>query len=474
MTIPAAPLWLLLLLLPGTSVVFAALSRSAMAETLSRGMSLATVAVALLLLDAPASGSFGSILEWDSTSRLFALLVAAIYALSTFYSSAYLAPLRPSRITPSQYYALLSGFAVAMLLTLAVSDLAIMWIGLEATTVLSALLIVYDRHPASVEASWRYTLLASAGLTIGLFGLVTLYSQTGTLDAFALATHPPAMTAALALVVGLALVGFGTKVGLFPMHSWLPDAHSEAPAPVSALFSGVLLPTALYVFLRVYDLLPSAGASGIRELVVALGALTAVIAALLTLAQRSYKRLFAYSSMENMGIAVVGIGLGGMALYGALLLIVAHAFAKSSAFYCSGNALRATGTSQIAGLRGLRYRLPVTSTLWVLAGLAVTGAPPFGSFAAELVILTGAVGQGAYGAAIAVGFALLVAFVGVNFAIGRMVFSEPEPDAPPTRTENWASVVPTAIALSVALLVGVVALPYLAPALRMASGGAFP
>ncbi|EQD36361.1 hydrogenase 4 subunit F, partial [mine drainage metagenome] len=162
-----------------------------------------------------------------------------------------------------------------------------------------------------------------------------------------------------------------TKAGLFPMHAWLPDAHSEAPAPVSSLLSGVLLPTALYVFLRIYDLLPSSGALGLRELVVFVGALTALVAAFLTLAQRSYKRLFAYSSMETMGIALIGIGLGGIALYGALLLLIAHAFAKASAFYCSGTTLGATGTSRIDEIRGLGRRLPRTGALWVLSGLAV-------------------------------------------------------------------------------------------------------
>ncbi|EQD42158.1 hydrogenase 4 subunit F, partial [mine drainage metagenome] len=165
--------------------------------------------------------------------------------------------------------------------TLSVSDLGLMWIGVEGTTVASALLIVLERKPASVEAAWRYTIIASAGLTLSLFALLLLYRETGTLDAFTLAAHPPPLTGSLVLVVGLALVGYGTKVGLFPMHTWLPDAHSEAPSPVSALFSGVLLPTALYAFLRVYDVVSQPVPAALRDLVIVFGLVTALVAAFL-------------------------------------------------------------------------------------------------------------------------------------------------------------------------------------------------
>ena len=252
-----------------------------------------------------------------------------------------------------------------MVAVLVVSDLGLMWIGVEATTVASALLIVLERKPASVEAAWRYTLIASAGLTIALFALLVLYTATGTLDGFRLAAAPPPVTLPIEMAVALALVGYGTKVGLFPMHTWLPDAHSEAPSPISAMFSGVLLPTGLYAFLRVYRVLPDPSPLVIRDLILAFGVATALVAAFLLQRQRSYKRLLAYSSMEVMGLAVIGIALGGVALYGALILIVAHAFAKSAAFYCSGSVLRATGTVRIDEVRNLRATMPVTGAGWV-------------------------------------------------------------------------------------------------------------
>jgi len=475
MIVPGETLWLTLIGLPTASALAGAFVRPGLAERIARAASLVTLVAALLLLVGPSRGSAGGILGWDAMSDLFAVLVAALYALSTWDSARYLGSVRASALSPSTYYALLGGFAAAMLATLAVSDLALMWIGLEATTVVSALLVMYDRRPASVEAAWRYVLIASGGLAVGLFALALLYGEAGSLDAFALAAHPPAWTPALALVVALALVGFGTKVGLFPMHAWLPDAHSEAPAPVSALLSGALLPTALYVFLRIYDLVPPTGALGLRELVVGVGALTALVAAFLTFGQRSYKRLFAYSSMENMGIALVGIGLGGIALYGALLLLVAHAFAKSSAFACSGTALQTTGTSRIDSVRGFGRRSPRTGALWLLSGLAVTGTPPFGSFAAELVILTGALAQGAYGVVAALVVTLGVAFAGVNYPLGRMVLSRAEsPELPSEATESWLSTIVPGIALGVALAVGLGSIPYLTGALRIAAGGGFP
>ena len=428
---------------------------------------LAWVAAAALLVLQP-DQVWGAYFGIDSLSVLFLFLVASVYALSVWSSAAYLRGVRAAFLTPQRYYALLSAFAFAMILTLTVTDLGLMWIGVEGTTIASALLIVLERRPASVEAAWRYTLIASAGLAIALFGLVFLYSATGTLNAFALAAHPVAATLPVALAVALALVGYGTKIGLFPMHTWLPDAHSEAPSPVSALFSGVLLPTALYAFLRVYDVVSMPVPSSLSTLVVVFGLATALAGAFLLQRQRSYKRLFAYSSMEVMGLAVVGIGVGGIALYGALILVVAHAFAKAAAFYCSGNVLRRTGTVRIDEVRGIRSRWPWTGGTWAASALAVTGAPPFGTFAGELLILTGAFVVGAYWIVGIAGVAIVLAFLGVNAQVGRMVFGTETTAArrePDPLSELWAPITGVVVALAL----GLVALPYVAPAIQAAA-----
>lgn len=476
-------LWLLFVLLaPVVGASLAVVAGPRGSEIAARATALVALVGATALLGLRAQGIWGAYFGLDALSDLFLFLIAAIYAASTWYSRGYLGSIGRPFLTPQRYYALLGAFAFAMLLTVSVTDLGLMWIGLEATTVASALLIVLERKPTSVEAAWRYTLIASAGLTIALFALLLLYESTGSLNAFTLATHPVALTLPLAMAVTLALVGYGTKIGLFPMHTWLPDAHSEAPSPVSALFSGVLLPTALYAFLRVYAVVATPVPAGLSDLVIVFGVVTALVAAFLMQRQRSYKRLLAYSSMEVMGLAIVGVGLGGIALYGALILVVAHAFAKSAAFYCSGNVLRKTGTVRIDEVRGLRTELPWTGATWVLSGIAVTGAPPFGTFVGELLILAEAIALGAWWVVAAFVVAILIAFLGMNGQIGRMVFgTEPTPTAAPTGTsgppESPRAVLIPLINVTVALLLGIIAIPYLEPAIRAAAatlGGGVP
>ncbi len=478
MSDPLDTFWLFLLLLaPAASAVLALVPFRAVGRSAARIGPLLALAAALGLLVDGASGRWGPYLGLDSLSEVFLVMVTAIYATSAWYSEGYLKAVHRPFLTPQIYYALLHAFAFAMIATLVVSDLGLMWIGIEATTVASALLIVLERRPTSVEAAWRYTLIASAGLTIALFALLLIYATTGTLDAFSLAAAPPAVTLPIEMAVALALVGYGTKVGLFPMHTWLPDAHSEAPSPISALFSGVLLPTALYAFARVYAILPRPAPAAITDLLILFGLTTAFVGAFLLQRQRSFKRLFAYSSMEVMGIALVGIALGGVALYGALVLLVAHAFAKSAAFYCSGNVLRSTGTNRIEEVRDLRHRMPRTGGAWVLAAFAVTGAPPFGTFLGELLIVVGALAAGWYDVALLLVLAILIAFLGVNTQIGRMVFGEDRVAAPggtPLAEEGaWIAY----LNVGVALAIGVAALPYLTDAIGSAArvlGGSTP
>ncbi len=470
--------WLFVLLAaPSTAAVLALVPDNRVSETAVRVGSLITFAAAVSLLVAAASGRWGPYLGIDSLSDVFLFMVTGVYATSIWYSRGYLQAVRRPFLTPQIYYALLSAFAFSMIAVLVVTDLGLMWVGVEATTVASAILIVLEHKPASVEAAWRYTLIASAGLTIALFALIILYTATGSLDGFLLAAHPPTVTLPIEMAVALALVGYGTKVGLFPMHTWLPDAHSEAPSPVSAMFSGVLLPTALYAFLRVYNVLPDPAPALVRNLILAFGIVTALTAAFLIQRQRSFKRLLAYSSMEVMGLAVIGIAIGGIALYGALILIVAHAFAKSAAFYCAGNVLRSTGTNQIDEVRNLRENMPRNSAAWVLSAIAITGAPPFGTFLGELLIVVGALATGLVWVAGVVVVAILVAFLGVNSQIGLMVFGERIPGSQPLACGSDTGSGVAYLNLAVSLAIGVTALPYLTTGLRAAAallGGTLP
>jgi hydrogenase-4 component F len=470
--------WVFVILVaPSAAAILALTPHSRVSEIVARVGSVTALGAAIVLLATQAAGRWGPYLGLDALSDVFLFMVAGIYATSIWYSRTYLRAVSRPFLTPQVYYSLLSAFAFSMIAVLVVTDLGLMWIGVEATTVASALLIVLERKPASVEAAWRYTLIASAGLTIALFALLILYTATGTLDGFRLAANPPAVTLPIEMAVALALVGYGTKVGLFPMHTWLPDAHSEAPSPVSAMFSGVLLPTALYAFLRVYNVLPDPAPALVRNLILAFGVVTALVAAFLLQRQRSFKRLLAYSSMEVMGLAVIGIAVGGVALYGALVLIVAHAFAKSAAFYCAGNVLRAQGTNQIDQVRNLRETMPRTGVAWVISAVAVTGAPPFGTFLGELLIVVGALAVGLVWVAGVVVVAILVAFLGVNSQIGRMVFGESRAGAGPLSRNGDSGWGVAYLNLGVALAIGVAALPYLSTGLRAAAqllGGSLP
>ncbi len=477
MTIALATLALYgVLVAPSAAAVLSVAPRDRLSELAARVGSLLAFAAAVTLLALGANGTWGPYLGLDALSEVFLVMITGIYATSAWYSKRYLRSVHRPFLTPQVYYALLSAFAFAMVFTLVVSDLGLMWIGVEATTVASALLIVLERKPTSVEAAWRYTLIASAGLTIALFALILLYSTTGTLNAFALAAHAPPATLPIEMAVALALVGYGTKVGLFPMHTWLPDAHSEAPSPVSAMFSGVLLPTALYAFLRVYRVLGTPVPSSIQYLVLAFGIATALVAAFLLQRQRSFKRLLAYSSMEVMGLALIGIAVGGVAIYGALVLVFAHAFAKSAAFYSAGNVLQAQGTTRIDELGGLGRTMPWTGAGWLVAGAAVTGAPPFGTFLGELLIVVGAVQAGLPWVGGLVVVAILIAFLGVNSQIGRMVLGDARgPPASAPRRDDGAGLI--YLNLAVALAVGVASLAYLSPAIAHAAsalGGAGP
>jgi len=477
---PSDPtVWLFLVLVaPAAGAVLALIPLPRVSEWSARLAALVTLAAALALLAIAPSEQWGSYLGIDQLSEVFLVMVAGIYTTSTWYSRRYLRAVSHPYLGVSTYYALLAAFAFAMVATLVVSDLGLMWIGLEATTIASALLVVLERKPTSVEAAWRYTIIASAGLTIALFALILLYGATGTLNIFRLAENPPALSLPIQMAIALALVGYGTKVGLFPMHTWLPDAHSEAPSPVSAMFSGVLLPTALYAFVRVYRILPSPPVA-LSDLVLGFGVATALVAAFLLQRQRSFKRLLAYSSMEVMGLAVIGIAIGGVALYGALILLVAHAFAKSAAFYCAGNVLQETGTTRIEDVRNLGSRAPWTGAAWVLAAFGVTGAPPFGTFLGELLIVTGALATGNVLLAAAIVTAIAVAFLGVNSQIGRMVFGGGSFENPSSTghrlSERGISV--AYLNVGIALALGVVSLPYLTEAIRAAAtllGGSVP
>jgi len=277
------------------------------------------------------------------------------------------------------------------------NNLGVMWVAIEATTVTSALLIPVHRTRAAIDASWKYLLIGSVGIALAFTGTVlgfVDYTSTGgsanaalnwtTLLAAAPSLHPEVTRLAFVFL----LVGFGTKAGLAPMHSWLPDAHSEAPAPLSAMMSGVLLAVAFYALARWKAIVDASLGPGFTDtLLLAIALVTIAVGSLSLAAQVQYKRLLAYSSIEHLGLACFGLALGPLGIFAALLHLTGHALAKSTAFLLSGRILDRYRTREIAGVPGLLATLPATGGLFAASLLALVGLPPFGLFLSEILLV---------------------------------------------------------------------------------------
>ncbi len=374
----------------------------------------------------------------DGLSKLLMLTIALVYFSTVLYSMAYFKRKKNFLFQYRLYYFLMNIFVAAMFFSVVVDNLGLIWVGIEATTVSSALLVATENDQVSIESAWRYVIIVSVGLAISLISMTFIYGSAGTLSMHELIIHHPENRVFLIGTL-LGLVGFGTKAGIFPMHTWLPDVHGKAPSPVSAIFSGVLLPVALYAMYRMIQINPSVT---VRLFSMILGILTIISAALLMAVQRNYKRMFAYSSMENMGMILVGFSLGGYGLLGAGIIIVSHGLAKSGIFFLTGNILTAYHTTDMKGVNGLLSRMPRTAFTLFLASMAVTGAPPFGIFAGEFFIFSALIASYGWGIALFLLIFVAIAFISVNFKVGKMIFtSHDEPYNGHSRIETWIPVV---------------------------------
>ncbi len=377
--------------------------------------------------------ALGSVFFLDGLSGVFLIAVAFVYAVVAIYSAGYLLPNIGHVRLRRWYWPLLNLFGLALLATPVMANLGVLWVAVELTTVVSALLVTSEGSDQSLEAGWKYIVIGSAGLAVGLLGIVLIYAAgvpilgdhyTPTYTTLAHAArhlNPSLVRTGFAFV----LVGFGTKVGLVPMHAWLPDAHSEGPSPISAMLSGALLAAALYAVLRIGAIAQlTVGPTYVHVLLLVFGALSLVLAALFTLRQTNYKRLLAYSSIEHMGIVSLGIGIGGpVAAYGAFFHVLVHAAGKTLAFFGAGELLSRYETREADGVRGVIRASPFTGVMVLLGALAITGVPPFGIFRSELLIVTGGFSHSRYAlAGLLVVFAN-VAFVGVYVVFHRMVLS---------------------------------------------------
>jgi len=359
------------------------------------------------------------------------LCVAVVYLLSTLYAIGYMRLLNEDKRLP-RFYALFSGFALTMLAACVMNNIGVYWIAIELTTLISTFLVGFELEAESTEAAWKYIVVVSAGISLALLGTVLLYwggsfvlgstyeMTWAVLQSAAPKIYPPLLSVSFLLV----LVGYGTKAGLVPMHTWLPDAHSESPAPVSAMLSGALLNTAMMGIARFLAIVSGTSVGSFAHAaVVAFGILSFVIAGLFITRQTGVKRLMAYSSVEHLGVQALGLGFGGvLGIAGTLYHMLNHSLNKSLMFFGAGNAMRGYQTKEMSGMRRMLKTFPVTGCLWLAGAVAIAGAPPFGLFLSEFTILRA--GMAGYRWAVFI-FAvfLIVVFVSFLAHFRRMYFS---------------------------------------------------
>jgi hydrogenase-4 component F len=410
----------------------------------------------------------GGWLVLDAAGLLFLSITSALFLAAAVYAVAYLRHEHDhvtrdavegflfSNAPEATFTGCLLLFLAAMTLVTLSQHVGLLWVAVEATTLASAPLIYFHRHHRSLEATWKYLLICSVGIALALLGNFFLAVAAGStplvfgeLVARAGQLNVPWLKAAFLLV----LVGYGTKMGLAPLHTWLPDAHSESPPVISALLSGALLNCAFLGIIRMQQVCAAGGLGDFsRSLLVGFGLISMAVAAVFIVGQTDFKRLLAYSSVEHMGILALGVGLGGAGVFGAMLHAVNHSVTKAMLFLVAGNILGAYGTKSAADVQGALRVLPVSGVLWVAGLLSITGSPPFGPFLSEFTILKAALDAGRVGVAVTYLALLAVIFIGMATIMLRMAQGVSLRIAP--QRESWTAVVPPAALATVVLVLG--------------------
>ncbi|MHC1741546.1 MAG: proton-conducting transporter membrane subunit [Syntrophobacteraceae bacterium] len=387
---------------------------------------------------APALGGW---LQLDALGLLFLSITSVLFLAASLYGLDYLRKENWGRredfeegfLFRNAREATFTGCLLMFLATMSLATMSqhfgLLWVAVEATTLASAPLIYFHRHRRSLEATWKYLLICSVGIALALLGnfFLAVASTLGVeshvpmllsnLIDRAETLHIPWLKAAFLFL----LVGYGTKMGLAPMHTWLPDAHSEAPSVVSALLSGALLNCAFLAVLRIQQVCLAAGQGEFGQgLLLGFGLVSMTVAAVFIVRQSDFKRMLAYSSVEHMGILALAVGLGGGGAFGAMLHAVNHSLTKGMLFLVAGNILSAYKTKSTADVSGVIRTLPISGVLWVAGFLAITGSPPFGTFLSELIILKSALDQGRPLVAAAYLILMGIVFIGMATSVLRM------------------------------------------------------
>ena len=413
--------------------------------------------------------------------NVFLVTLTALVGLSTaLFSRPYMRIERDhGRVTAGRmrlYHGMYQLFMATMLTALTTNNLGLLWVAMEAATLSTVLLVTLYRTPASLEAGWKYFILCGVGIAQALFGTILLYfaaeHSLGVEGASALLwTHLNSAKghlepAVLSLAFVFLLVGYGTKVGLAPLHNWLPDAHAEGPTPISAVLSGLLLNVAIYAVVRCKVLVEGSLHSPLpSRMLMGFGLLSVVLAACFLWRQRDIKRLFAYSSIEHMGIIAFAFGMGGpVANFAALLHMTVHSLTKSAIFFAVGHAAQKAGSQLMDEIRGLITLSPTVGWGLMMGSLAILGMPPFGVFASEFLILTTAMREQPWATPILL-LALGVAFAAIFGRVQPMVFGETRAK----RLPHPPALLPVFAHLALVLLLGLYVPPYLADWYRAAA-----
>jgi hydrogenase-4 component F len=423
---------------------------------------LAAVALAHLglvgsLWIAPEPGTLGGWFAVDPLGLTVLTLTSILFFVTVTYAVGYLRREPPSsgRVFAGCLMAFLGAASVVAL----AQHLAMLWVGMEATTLSVAPLVFVRRDRRSLEATWKYLVISSVGIALALLGTFFLASAQGDIPGRALVLpdlveharelHPAWLRAAFLFL----LVGFGTKMGLAPMHTWKPDTYGEAPSLVSGLMAGALTSCAFLGVARITQVVMAAGLGPFAQpVLIGFGLLSLAVAAVFIIGQSDVKRLLAYSSVEHMGLLVLGLGLGGVGAYGSMLHLINNGLSKSWMFLAAGNVVLATGSSSAIGNRGLVRTLPVSTALLVLGLFAVTGSPPFGQFMSEFTILRAAINAGHPWIAAAMLLLLAIIFVGMAALVLGMALGAPEPGSVPVHESGWLVWGPVALAATVLML----------------------
>jgi hydrogenase-4 component F len=465
------------------ALVLAAIGHRDQASTVNVIVCLATFLAAVALTVRVIS--YGPLLVLDRLFLVdpFNVFLVALTALVGFTTSIFSRPYMRierdhGRLTPQRlrlYHSMFQVFNFTMLLALLTNNMGILWVAMEAATLATVLLVSLYRTAASLEAAWKYFILCGVGIAQALFGTILLYFAAekllGVEGGALLWTELNAVKGqleptVLSLAFVFLLVGYGTKVGLVPLHNWLPDAHAEGPTPVSAVLSGLLLNVALYAVVRCKVLVDgSLQTSFAKGLMMGFGMLSVVVAAFLLSRQKDIKRLFAYSSIEHMGIITFAFGMGGpIANFAGLLHMTVHSLTKSAIFFTVGHAAQKAGSQLMDGIRGLITISPALGWGLVLGTLAILGMPPFGVFASEFLILTTAMHEQPWATPLLL-LALGVAFAAVFSKVQPMVFGATTAKQLPHRP----TMAPVFVHIAIVLMLGLWIPPFLADWYRQAA-----